>query len=74
MLQNYLFVPNAVETFGASKFIEDIGRKIHEKTGNKNETSYILQGISMSVQRGNAQSIMFRTSKKVGRLFWHTYA
>ena len=63
LLKNYIFVPIAVETFGSwgpigFKFIKDIGRKIQEKTGNKNATSHILQGISMSVQRGNAHSIM----------------
>ena len=38
--------------------VSEIGRKIKEKTGNKNATSYIIQGISMTVQRGNAASIM----------------
>ena len=32
--------------------------KIKEKTGNKNATSHIIQAISMTVQRGNATSIM----------------
>ena len=63
LLKNYLFVPVAVETFGSwgpigFKFIKEIGKKIQEKTGDKNATSHILQGISMSVQRGNAHSIM----------------
>ena len=40
------------------KFIKEIGRKIKEKTGNKNATSHIIQAISMPVQRGNATSIM----------------
>ena len=31
---------------------------LEEKTGNKNETSLIIQAISMTVQRGNATSIM----------------
>ena len=34
------------------------GRYIQEKTGNKNATSHIIQAISMTVQRGNATSIM----------------
>ena len=33
-------------------------KKIQEKTGNKNATSHIIQAISMTVQRGNAVSIM----------------
>ena len=40
------------------KFVKEIGRKIQEKTGNKNATSHIIQAISMTVQRGNATSIM----------------
>ena len=31
---------------------------MQEKTGNKNATSHIIQAISMTVQRGNATSIM----------------
>jgi hypothetical protein len=63
LLRNYIFVPIAVETFGSwgprgIKFIKEIGRKIQEKTGNKNATSHIIQAISMTVQRGNATSIM----------------
>ena len=40
------------------KFVKEIGRKIQEKIGNKNATSHITQAISMTVQRGNATSIM----------------
>ena len=63
LLRNYIFVPIAVETFGSwgtrgLKFIKEIGRKIQEKTGNKNATSHIIQAISRTVQRGNATSIM----------------
>ena len=60
---DYHFVPIAVETFGSwgprgLKFVKEIGRKIQEKTGNKKATSHIIQAISMTVQRGNATSIM----------------
>ena len=59
----YIFVPIAVETFGllgprGLKFIKEIGRKIKEKTGNKNATYRIIQAISMTVHRGNATSIL----------------
>ena len=41
LLRKYIFVSIAVETFGSwgprgLKFIKEIGRKIQEKTGNKN--------------------------------------
>ena len=40
------------------KFIKEIGKDIEEKTGNKKATSHIIQAISMTVQKGNATSIM----------------
>ena len=63
LLRNYIFVPIAVETFGSwgprgLKFVKEIGRKIQEKTSNKNATGLIIQAISMTVQCGNATSIM----------------
>ena len=63
LLNNYHFIPIAVETFGAwgqegLKFIKEIGKKITQKTSDKNATNHIIQAISMAVQRGNAASIM----------------
>ena len=60
---NYYFTPVAIETFGAwapesLKFVKDLGRRIQENTGEKRATSYLIQSLSMSVQRGNASSIM----------------
>ena len=48
-------MPIAVETFGAwgqkgLKFIKEIGRKITEKSHDKNATQDIIQAISMAVQ------------------------
>ena len=42
----------------SDEFVKEIGRKITDKTGDKNATQHILQAISMSIQRGNAASIM----------------
>ena len=52
-----------IETFGpwgqqGLKFIKEIGKKITQKTNDKNATNHIIQAISMAVQRGNAASIM----------------
>ena len=60
---NYLFTPIAVETFGSwgpesLKFIKDIGKQIQENTGEKRATSYLIQSLSMTIQRGNAASII----------------
>ena len=43
-------------------------RKIKEKTGRKNATNHIIQAISMTVQRGNAESTLGHL-RKLGRLF-----
>ena len=60
---NYEFVPIAMETFGSwgpegLKFIKEIGKKIQETTGEKRATEYLIQSLSMTVQRGNAASIL----------------
>ena len=62
-LTNYHFVPVAVETFGAwgsqgLSLIKEIGAKIREVTGEKRSTFYLLQNISMAIQRGNAACII----------------
>ena len=60
---NYIFAPIAVETYGSwgpesLKFIKEVGKKIQENTGEKRATAYLIRSISMSIQRGNAASIM----------------
>ena len=62
-MNNYHFIPVAIETFGAwgqegLKFIKEIGKKITQRAQEKNSTTHIIQAISMAVQRGNAASIM----------------
>ena len=62
-MNNYHFIPIAIETFGAwgqqgLKFIKEIGKKITQKTNDKNATNHIIQAISMVVQHANAASIM----------------
>ena len=73
---NYFFTPTAVETFGSQrpeklKFIKDIGMKIQDVTGEKRATSYLLQSLSMTVQRGNASSIMgtVGTNRKLDEIY-----
>ena len=50
MMQNVGYIALAAETFGSCKprglkFIKQIGKKIKEKTDNKNATSHIIQAI-----------------------------
>ena len=63
LTNNYLFTPIAIETYGSwgpesLKFIKEVGRKIQEITGEKYSTSFLIQSLSMTVQQGNAASIM----------------
>ena len=62
MSNEFHMVPICVETLGAwgpagHKFIKELGRKISEKTHEKRSTSYIMQNISMEIQRSNSASI-----------------
>lgn len=60
---NFLFYPVAIETFGvwgnfALKFIKDIGRKISNINKDPRSTAFLIQKISIAVQRGNAASVL----------------
>ena len=52
-------MPVAVETMGswsdnAMLFIKTLGKRITEATGDRQETFYLLQRISVAIQRCNA--------------------
>ena len=56
---HYHFVPAGIETYGTYgsqgiKLIKQIGKKIQEATGEKLSTFYLMQSISMAIQKGNA--------------------
>ena len=58
----YYFSPFAVETSGAFgpealSLLSDIGRLIQAETGEPKSYQFLLQGITVAVQRGNAASI-----------------
>ena len=40
------------------KLIKVVGKKICDLTGEKKSTSYLLQSVSIEIQRGNAASVM----------------
>lgn len=55
----HLFVPLAVETGGvwnaeAIVFLNELGRRISQVTGDHRETSWLYQRLSVAIQRGNA--------------------
>ena len=56
---SYFFCPIAIESLGAlgtrsASVIHELGRKIRRRSGDKNAFSYLLQRLSVAVQRGNA--------------------
>jgi hypothetical protein len=64
------FVPIAVETLGslgedANNFIHELGRRIQIVTGERRATEFLLQRMSVAIQRGNAASVM-------GAVDWQT--
>ncbi len=63
LANQFIFIPVATETSGVIgeiglKFIKAIGSKIAEVTGEKRSTSFLIQRISISIQKGNVASIM----------------
>ena len=59
----YTFVPIAIETLGsmgpeAKTFLLELGQRLRQQTGEPRSTSFLLQRISMAIQKGNAIAIM----------------
>ena len=62
LAQKYLFVPLACEVTGvwcseACDFLNELGSRICEVTGDKRETSYLFQRLSIALQKGNAACV-----------------
>ena len=60
--QSYTFCPVAFETLGpineaGTSFLVDLGNRIAKVTGDKRESSFLFQRLSISIQRCNALSI-----------------
>jgi len=58
LMSTYDFVPVAVETFGAWSedglmFVKTLGKRITEASGEQQETAYLLQRLSVAIQRCN---------------------
>ena len=63
LVSRFRFEPIAIETtgvFGHSTrtIINEIGKLISEKTGDKRETMWLKQRLSIAIQRGNALSLL----------------
>lgn len=67
--QNYLLTPLAFETLGCmgpetKKFIDKLGSLMKKATGEAKSKDYLLQRISIAIQRGNATCILGTLGKK----------
>ncbi|KAI5637897.1 hypothetical protein NE865_09412 [Phthorimaea operculella] len=63
LVPQYVFVPFAVETGGpwcdaAKKFVWELGRRLRERGLDPRSGSYLVQRVSLAIQRGNAASVM----------------
>jgi len=75
--QNYHFVPFAVETMGpwcaeAMKFFHEVSKMIELKTQEPRSKSFLLQRLSMAIQKGNAAAVMgtFPQSERMEEIFY----
>ena len=63
LAERYRFEPLAVETSGvlgtsSSKLLHEIGRRISSCTGDRRETSWLFQRVSVAVARGNSAAVL----------------
>ena len=63
LCERYIFVPFAVETTGvlgpaAAGLVKELGRRLTSCTGDKRESAWLLQRVSVAVARGNAASVL----------------
>ena len=70
-------IPVATETFGSwcpagLKFIKEIGERMASRTGEKRSRYYLLQRISMAIQKGNVASIVgtVPSHRKLDKIFY----
>ena len=60
---NYIVAPLAFETLGTPgpatrTLLDSVGQQIEQVTGCKRAREYLLQRLSLDVQRGNAAAVM----------------
>jgi hypothetical protein len=70
----YLFVPFAVETLGpfgeeALALVKDLGKRLIKITGEPRSCAYLIQRISIAIQRGVAASILASVSSIYKNIF-----
>lgn len=77
LMDQFIFVPIATETSGiygtvGLQLIKKIGSKIKAVTNEKRATSYLIQRIAITIQRGNVASIFgtLPRSKNLGEIYY----
>lgn len=77
LMDQFIFVPVASETSGifgkiGLQLLKKIGSKIKTVTQEKKATSYLIQRISVAIQRGNVASILgtIPKTKNLGEIFY----
>jgi hypothetical protein len=63
LVNRFIFIPVAIETSGVwgtegLRFVKEIGRRIARITEEARSTQYLIQRISLTVQRGNVAAIL----------------
>ena len=71
--QTHCFIPVAVETLGAlgeeaTAFLKDLGRRIAATTKEHRSFEFLMQRVSVVVQRGNAACVLGTTSNNNNKL------
>ena len=61
--RSHLFCPLSIETMGAMgprslELVREVGRRIALETGEPRSTDFLLQRLSVAVQRGNCASVL----------------
>ena len=67
----------AIETTGAIgpqslEFLKELGQRLRQVSGESNSTTYLLQRLSVAVQRGNAASVLGSIGGSGPQGFWDT--
>ena len=61
--KHYSFTPVAIESLGAMgkrslTFVKELGHRVRQCSGEVKARAYLLQRLSVAVQRGNAVSVL----------------
>ena len=71
LVRRFQFEPIAIETSGAfgpctKVIVNEIGKRITEKTGDKRETFWLKQRLNIAILKGNALSIISSAKQLTG--------